>query len=312
LKALTIKNVVSYPVDIISTKHVFPNDKDFTTLKEAGPFTLQPGETAKMDLRFIPTEIGRTNGCLEFYFNGPGSPAVVRLFGQGLGGAVIVSNDSAYTGEKRKLRLSLGNSIKPKAESLITKYKAKLSYNKTMLTMTEPGAVKSYDDYYETSEVASGWDGSSPTLGVFEVMAGLGNADTTDLIIDEFSWLSDKGEPVDFETETTNGTFRLLGVCKEGGSRLVNPEGHELIKDIYPNPSSGEIIISYELSEKSYTRIYITNILGERVKNLFSDNAPQPGEQSISINVNDLSSGTYYIVLETMNGCQGRRIEVVR
>jgi|DewCreStandDraft_4_1066084.scaffolds.fasta_scaffold00573_67 hypothetical protein len=82
LQAVTIKNIGDAPLLITNTKHNKPNDKDFTSLAGGGSFTLQPGDIRRMDLRFTPTNPGRTNGTLEFYYNGEGSPAVVQLFGE--------------------------------------------------------------------------------------------------------------------------------------------------------------------------------------------------------------------------------------
>ncbi len=84
IQALTIKNIGITPINITNTKHDLPNDIDFTTLAGGGPFTLQPNETRKMDLRFEPSNAGRTSGTLEFHYNGIGSPAVVQLFGEGI------------------------------------------------------------------------------------------------------------------------------------------------------------------------------------------------------------------------------------
>jgi hypothetical protein len=84
LQVLTIKNISTAPLTITGTRHSKPNDKDFTTLAGGGAFTLQPGETKKMDLRFTPSDIGRTSGTLQFEYNGVGSPAVVQLFGEGV------------------------------------------------------------------------------------------------------------------------------------------------------------------------------------------------------------------------------------
>jgi len=83
LQTATIKNIGSVAITITETKHNLPNDKDFKTLSGGGSFTLQPGETRLMDLRFAPSDKGRTSGTLEFHYNGVGSPAVVQLFGEG-------------------------------------------------------------------------------------------------------------------------------------------------------------------------------------------------------------------------------------
>lgn len=84
IQANTIKNTGNGPITITKTLHAGPNDVDFTTLSGAAPFTFQPGETAKMNLRFNAKSRGRTSGQLKFEYNGVGSPAVVQLFAEGL------------------------------------------------------------------------------------------------------------------------------------------------------------------------------------------------------------------------------------
>ena len=86
LNLLTIKNIGSVPIEISGTKHNFPNIIDFSTISGGGSFTLQPSESREMSLRFSPSKIGRTNGTLEFYYTGVGSPASIQLFGEGLKG----------------------------------------------------------------------------------------------------------------------------------------------------------------------------------------------------------------------------------
>ncbi|MGA2298594.1 MAG: choice-of-anchor D domain-containing protein, partial [FCB group bacterium] len=89
----TIKNIGTVSLTIDSTKHNKPNDYDFSTLAGSAPFTLNPGETAKMNLRFKPSDVGRTSGVLDFYYNGVGSPAEVTLFGEGVQGQLASINN---------------------------------------------------------------------------------------------------------------------------------------------------------------------------------------------------------------------------
>ena len=84
VRAVTIRNSGTSPLTINSTRHDTPNAVDFTTLAGGGSFTLQSGDTARLDLRFKPSEAGRTSGRLLFDYNGLGSPAVVQLFGEGI------------------------------------------------------------------------------------------------------------------------------------------------------------------------------------------------------------------------------------
>lgn len=94
LDAVMIKNAGSEPINIYKTRHYWPNEKDFKTLAGAGPFTLQPGDTCRMGLRFEPSEGGLTSGALEFYPDDDGDPAVVYLFGEGYRIAPNISVDS--------------------------------------------------------------------------------------------------------------------------------------------------------------------------------------------------------------------------
>ncbi|HRP02356.1 MAG TPA: choice-of-anchor D domain-containing protein [Candidatus Kapabacteria bacterium] len=84
IQVATIKNTGSVPIMITGTEHGYPNDKDFSTIAGGGSFTLQLGDTKTMDLRFVPSDVGRTSGTLKFYYNGVGSPAIVQLFGEGI------------------------------------------------------------------------------------------------------------------------------------------------------------------------------------------------------------------------------------
>lgn len=93
LNAVTIKNIGSAPITITSTKHSLPNNKDFTTKKGGGSFTLLPDSLAVMDLNFKPSSSGLTNGNLEFYYDGEGSPAVIQLYGEGINTAPRISTE---------------------------------------------------------------------------------------------------------------------------------------------------------------------------------------------------------------------------
>ncbi|MDD1443653.1 choice-of-anchor D domain-containing protein, partial [Dolichospermum sp. ST_sed3] len=84
LQAVMIKNIGHFPLTITKTEHALPNAVDFTTLAGGGSFTINPGDTAKLNLRFKPSFVGRTNGSLLFEYNGIESPAIVQLFGEGV------------------------------------------------------------------------------------------------------------------------------------------------------------------------------------------------------------------------------------
>jgi hypothetical protein len=84
LNAVTIKNIGSSLLTITSTHHAGPNVVDYTTIAGGGSFTLNPGDSAFMDIRFAPSGVGRTSGRLLFDYDAIGSPATVQLFGEGV------------------------------------------------------------------------------------------------------------------------------------------------------------------------------------------------------------------------------------
>ena len=83
LNCATIRNIGTVPITIIRTSYGLPNDKDFSTITGNTSFVLDPGVPHLMDLRFSPSDSGRTSGTLEFHYNGLGSPAIIQLFGEG-------------------------------------------------------------------------------------------------------------------------------------------------------------------------------------------------------------------------------------
>jgi WD40 repeat protein len=99
LRAVTIKNIGTAPITITNTRYGLPNDKDFSTIAGSGSFVLGSGDSAKMDLRFVPSSSGRTSGQLLFDFNGTGSPATVQLFGEGIAPKLLVVNDTINFGK---------------------------------------------------------------------------------------------------------------------------------------------------------------------------------------------------------------------
>ena len=312
LQVATIKNIGNAPLLITYTKHNYPNDKDFTTLSGGGSFTIQPNEIHKMDLRFLASSIGRTSGTLEFHYQGVGSPAIVQLYGQGLGGNVIIPDDSAYAGDRIKVKLEFGNQSIPLANDLITNYKVILSYNPTLLYCDEPSAKREYNKNLETIELTGKWDGTSSTLGGFDFIVGLGNVVTTEVTLEEFYWLDKDNNLIDFEVEKQSGTFTLLGICEEGGTRLLNPYSKAGITSISPNPAENLINIELSLSEFGNTELCLYNLLGEKVSTIFSESVSQKSILELNSDISKIGSGQYLLIFRTPTYTETRQLLILR
>jgi outer membrane protein OmpA-like peptidoglycan-associated protein len=79
-----LKNIGSEAVEFDSIVQGGPNLKDFSTTEKIKKFTLAPGESKTLTIRFTPKELGLTNGRLLAYYKGVGSPAMLQLYGEGI------------------------------------------------------------------------------------------------------------------------------------------------------------------------------------------------------------------------------------
>lgn len=79
-----LKNIGNEIVEFDSIVQGGPNMRDFSTIDKIKKFTLAPGESKTLTLRFTPKELGLTNGRLLAYYKGVGSPAMIQLYGEGI------------------------------------------------------------------------------------------------------------------------------------------------------------------------------------------------------------------------------------
>ncbi len=70
--------------------------------------------------------------------------------------------------------------------------------------------------------------------------------------------------------------------------------------EISPNPASDKINLRVGIPVAGYCTIEIDDVLGSKIKTIFSDNS-QAGEFNFDLSINDIQSGVYYIKV-TING----------
>ncbi|MCX6153966.1 MAG: T9SS type A sorting domain-containing protein [Candidatus Kapabacteria bacterium] len=68
-------------------------------------------------------------------------------------------------------------------------------------------------------------------------------------------------------------------------------------KIISPNPATGEISLNFEIENTTSTIINLTDINGDKIRNLFNDCLPV-GQNSLKFDISDLSCGTYFIQIK--------------
>jgi hypothetical protein len=311
LQAVTVKNIGKTPLEILDTKHSYPNDVDFTTLTGGGNFILQPEEEALMDLRFTANSPGRTSGTLEFYYNGVGSPAVVQLFGEGIidTSTIIlkVLNAEGYAADGVKVYIVVTDSYLMQF-SRTESFSLELNFNPSLLY---PLDFKM--DYIDERHAKIKIENlpvdveTGDTLATIWFRAGLGNAELSKLELTNI-------EAIGGNTTITHedGTFKLLGICYDGGTRLFNPNSSIGIEKVSPNPAENMLEVDLNLAEEGQTELLIYNMQGEKVKELFKQTVGSLGTKSLKSDISDLSSGQYYLVLITPTYITTKNLVIMR
>ncbi len=310
LQAITIKNIGSAPLQINSTKLNKINDVDFSTLAGGGAFILNPGDTCKMDLRFEPGNIGRKSGILEFYYNDIGSPAIVQLYGEGIltaSALAVIQADSAkaYPGDEIEIPIILKNKESIQSSGA-TSLKTDLLYNPTLLWALDyqKQNIDETTAKITLGNLPVGINEGEPLTNVrFKV--GLGNAEECDLTLSNAEAVGGTAD-----ITTINGHFRLLGICREGGDRLINPNDRVQL-NISPNPSEELIKVKFNLIEKGKTEIKLVNMLGKTMKLKTYKNS-RLGLGEAVFETSALPQGVYYIILRTPTEVYSRAVEILK
>jgi photosystem II stability/assembly factor-like uncharacterized protein len=103
---------------------------------------------------------------------------------------------------------------------------------------------------------------------------------------------------VETKTLLKNGLFSLLGVCYDGGARLVVSAGADKINSIAPNPAYEKIDVTFITTENNFANFYILNTLGSIESKLFNLILPA-GNHKMTFSLKGLSSGDHYLIMET-------------
>ncbi len=307
IDTVIIKNLTNTPINIINVLQLGPDKEQFEIVSGGGSFTLTKDIPHKMTIKFKPKYGGRTSGQLGFEYNGTGSPATVQLFGMGIGGNAVIANDSAFAGETRNIKLMLGN-IKPEGlASIAPNFEAKIRFQRTILGPRNNLDWQIINDsIYVTIR---GQIGNSLELASIPLIAGLGNVEETAIDIVEMKLLDIFGNPVEYDFDKESGTFKLLGICDEGGKRLINPEKITQLMKISPNPSDGNVNIELNLVEKGNTTLKIFDLNGQLID---SREISIIGNINIELNTQNYGNGLYFIYLQTPTVSKKEKLIIFR
>jgi hypothetical protein len=150
----------------------------------------------------------------------------------------------------------------------------------------------------------------SDTLAFIPFTPMLGESSTSPMNVVDFFWLDGANNPVDYDAETESGTFHLLYGCGDSMLQKFMLTGKtSSITSITPNPTSGIIHIDIQTAEEGRIQLSIVNLLGAKVASV-SDGELKPGAHSFNFNMNAVSGGSYFLLMETPTVRKLQRVDV--
>ena len=305
-----VKNVGSTDITITDTRISGPDTEQFTLNTAPITFTIPVGQEKEFQLNYTAKYGGKSNSFLDFHYDGIGSPIRSLLFAEGIGGEVYPQVADAFVGETVELGIFLGK-IKPEGLSEIaTNFSATVSYNSTLLAPIDKSILVTTEDNKSYINIEGQLSGMNQIAAV-PMKVGLGTAVKSGLLITKFQLYDANGDSVDYDIEPGVGEFNVLGICEEGGVRLINPNGEAVDMVVTTDGLNSNARINLTLIETGQTDLVIFDQIGNKIETVYSG-TPSAGQQEINLNLSKYTNGRYYIKLTTPTITKTEIIEVVR
>jgi hypothetical protein len=305
-----VKNVGASDITITDTRLSGPDTEQFSLNTAPVSYTIPAGEEKEFQLNYTAKYGGKTNSFLDFHYDGIGSPIRSLLFAEGIGGEVYPQVADAYVGEAVELGIFLGK-IKPEGlNEIATNFSATISYNSTLLAPIDKSILVTTEDNKSYIKIIGELSGMNQIAGI-PMKVGLGTAVKSGLVITEFQLYDANGDSVDYDIEPGVGEFNVLGICEEGGVRLINPNGQAVDMVVTTDGLNSNARINLTLIETGQTDLVIFDQIGNKIETVYSG-TPSAGQQEINLDLSKYTNGRYYIKLTTPTITKTEIIEVVR
>ncbi len=305
----TIDIVNKGDIDLLITAFITSNS-NFQIVSPTLPFTLPSGDSRTLTIRFSPTDTTEQNCYIVI--NSEYFCVFDTLFSSGKKTHLPVSADFAigtatgYSGDIVEIPVYVVHKENISANDAIN-VTAVISYNGTLLmpmwlSQSEfEGSVRTTNIEFPLNKE------EGEIIASLKFKAALGNAESTDISMN--SIVSPEVFGAAFTCQT--GKFELLGICKDGGTRLVNPSFTNDLITIIPNPVSETVNLNVIFVENGYSSIKIINNTGKLVKLIYSG-YPDLIEQNFWLDLSALSTGMYYVVLQTPTLIKSKKFCIIK
>lgn len=305
LRTVTIRNASTISVRLDSLSLRTPSQFEILS---SMPRVLAPGDSAQITLRFHePATQGSHSSFVTLRTSPSCEPIQRSVTGTYLIVAAILraGNVRAAVGETILIPFYL-DSVRNLAATGVTAITATLRFNRTLLRplFQSPTRTEGNDRLVDLTLAVTG--SSSGQIAALPFMAGLGNDTGCVLTLENASAV---GGVLDLREQP--GSFSLSDVCREGGYRLLNPDGEIMLKQNRPNPFNPITEIEYEVIEPAHTRLIVLDNLGRIVATLVDTNL-DAGRYVVRFDASSLSSGMYHYVLLTPTVLLRKTMSVVK
>jgi len=218
---------------------------------------------------------------------------------------------TARPGEEFDVTVYQSNAVN--MDSFHENIQTEVKFNATLLEpvgSTQRGTVVNGERIVPLDAIPVSTSTQEAGLKTFRFRAMLGNAESTDIWLQNSK--TNKGKAV-FD-ETVVGKLTLAGVCKDanGTVRLFNPNTNALMLSINPNPASSAVELNFELAEPGNTQIWLANVLGNKISELYNENAQSAGKNSVTFSTMNIPDGVYFIIMQTPTQIVKKRLSIIK
>jgi WD40 repeat protein len=110
---------------------------------------------------------------------------------------------------------------------------------------------------------------------------------------------------------SVDGIVRLTDLCDRGGVRLIEFVPGDLALRTAPQPASDNAVMTVGVVERGPVRVELSDISGRIIRTMV-DRVLPPGEYLIPIDVSELPTGAYFLIMTTASDRRTSRFEVTK
>ncbi|MDQ1266160.1 MAG: Choice-of-anchor protein [Bacteroidota bacterium] len=291
-----LTNKINSPLNIYSVKILGTDKDDFSILSGGSATVLNSFESLSTAIRFMPGIPGRKKARIVFEHSGAESPSKIFLYGFAsiprIDTAIIAISDAhASAGDIIEIPIYYRKApifpIEAPDSLSVT-----LKFNASLLEPLFGAASDTIINGFRTLIFTV--PARDSILKILKFSVGFGNDSISSLELWNIFPIGKWKSKIYIES----GLFRLDGLCRDGGTRLFDPDGFISLAQNKPNPFQKTTIIEFDVLEPGKTRLYLINSMGN-IERTILDSYLASGKYQIELNSDGLASGLYFYILET-------------